>query len=422
MEHIRSVLGIFFILGVAYLLSNNRKKISLRVIFWGLGLQLFFALIILKTAVGKAFFFFIQGAFIKLLDFSNTGASFLFGKLIMGLPTTPTIHVTDASTGNLTDLAILMNQVGPIFAFRVLPTIIFFASLLAVLYHLGIMQKVVEIMAWVMAKTMKTSGAESMSVASNIFVGQTEAPLMVRPYVEKMTSSELNAVMIGGFATVAGGVMAAYVSFGIDAGHLMSASVMSAPAAMVMAKIIFPETEVPATGSTVRLKVEKETVNVIDAAASGASTGLTLALNVGGMLIAFLALVAMVNYFLNLVGTSLNQVLGIIFSPFAFFMGVPMDEVMKVGNLLGSKISINEFVAYLELSSMKEVLSERSYIISTYALCGFANFGSLAIQIGGIGGIAPSRKKELAKLGLKAMIGGALASWMTANIAGIFIR
>jgi CNT family concentrative nucleoside transporter len=245
---------------------------------------------------------------------------------------------------------------------------------------------------------------------------------MVRPYVEKMTSSELSAVMIGGFATVAGGVMAAYVSFGIDAGHLMSASVMSAPAALVMAKIIFPETEVPATGSTVRLKVEKETVNVIDAAASGASTGLTLALNVGAMLIAFLALVAMVNYFLNLVGTSLNQVLGIIFSPFAFFMGVPMDEVMEVGKLLGSKISINEFVAFLELGSMKGILSERSYVISTYALCGFANFGSLAIQIGGIGGIAPSRKKELAKLGLKAMIGGALASWMTANIAGIFIN
>ena len=423
MDHIRSIIGIFFLLGVAWLLSNNKRKIDFRVVVWGLGLQFLFALIILKTGPGQAIFFFLQEAFLRLLSFSDEGARFIFGDLMLGISSGAghSYQVIDAGTGGVKDLTEVMADLGPRFAFRVLPAIIFFASLIAIFYHLGVMQRIVEAVGWVMARTMGTSGGESLSVACNIFVGQCEAPIMVKPYISGMTRSELMAVMVGGFATISGVVMAAYVSFGVDAGHLMSATVMSAPAALVVAKIIFPEVGEPLTSRKVRLQVEKDTVNVVDAAAKGATTGLRLALNVAAMLIAFIALIALINFPLNYLGTSLKQVLGIIFAPAAFFMGVPMNEVFQVGQLLGTKVSINEFVAYIDLTALKGELSIRSFTICTYALCGFANFSSIAMQIGGIGSLAPDRKTDLAKLGLKAMIGGALASWITAAIAGILI-
>ena len=423
MEHLRSILGIFFLLGLAWLLSNNRNKISLRVVIWGLCLQFTFAFIILKTAPGEAVFYFLEKIFLQLLSFSDEGARFIFGDLLLGITADggASYRVIDAGTGELTELTEVMSNLGPKFAFKILPAIIFFASLMGVLYHLGVMQKVVQGVAWVMARTMGVSGSESLSAACNIFVGQSEAPLLIKPYVSKMTMSELMAVMCGGFATIAGAVMAAFVSFGVDAGHLMSATVMSAPAALVMAKIIYPETEKTLTSGTARFKTEKDTVNVVDAAAKGATTGLKLAASVAAMLIAFIALIALVNYSLGFIGTSLKEVLGWLFSPIAFFMGVPMGDIFEVGQLLGTKVSINEFVAYLDLTALKGELSPRAFTISTYALCGFANFSSIAIQIGGIGAIAPDRKTDLAKLGLKAMIGGALASWMTATIAGILI-
>ena len=432
-----SFIGIFVLLGLAWLLSNNKKRISYRVVIWGVLLQLIFAVIILKTAPGHAIFFFARAFIAKLLSFTDAGASFLFGNLYLGDPeivknvgASGTLQLWNSTTKSFVDIGI-------IFAFHILPTIIFFASLMSVMYHLGIMQKIVQFMAWIMAKTMGTSGAESLSASGNIFVGQTEAPLLIRPYVPEMTRSELMAIMVGGFATIAGGVMAAYVRFGIDAGHLMAASVMSAPAALVMAKIIFPETEESKTRGIVKLEVEKKTANIIDAAASGAADGLKLAANVGAMLMAFLALIAMINFALGKVDEiinfitfyhthldwdlSLKKIFGLIFSPLAFVMGVEPKDMLQVGNLLGTKISINELVAYVDLAALKGTISPRSYIIATYALCGFANFGSIAIQLGGIGSIAPMRRGDLAKIGLKAMFGGALASWLTATIAGILI-
>ncbi len=437
LQKIISFFGIFVLLGLAWLLSNNKKKINFRIVIWGLLLQLTFAIIILKTEPGQAIFFFARAFITKLLSFTDAGASFLFGNLYLGntdivqqVGGTGPFQLMDSASGQFVDIGI-------IFAFHILPTIIFFASLMGVLYHLGIMQKVVQFMAWIMAKTMGTSGAESLSAAGNIFVGQTEAPLLIRPYVPEMTRSELMAIMVGGFATIAGGVMAAYVRFGVDAGHLMAASVMSAPAALVVAKIIYPETEESKTKGIVKLAVEKKTANVIDAAASGAADGLRLALNVGAMLMAFIALIAMIDFglgklddIINFItfnhthfewNLSLKKFFGFIFSPLAFVMGVDPKDIFQFGNLLGTKISINELVAYLELTKLKEVISERSFIIGTYALCGFANFGSIAIQIGGIGGIAPNRRSDLAKIGLKAMFGGAIASWLTATIAGILL-
>ncbi|MFX0137339.1 MAG: NupC/NupG family nucleoside CNT transporter [Candidatus Hodarchaeota archaeon] len=437
LQKITAFFGIFVILGLAWLLSNNKKKINFRIVIWGLFLQLTFAIIILKTEPGQAIFFFARAFITKLLSFTDAGASFLFGNLYLGdadivheVGGSGPFQLRDSTSGQFVDIGI-------IFAFHILPTIIFFASLMGVLYHLGIMQKVVQFMAWIMAKTMGTSGAESLSASGNIFVGQTEAPLLIRPYVPEMTRSELMAIMVGGFATIAGGVMAAYVRFGVDAGHLMAASVMSAPAALVIAKIIYPETEESKTRGIVKLTVEKKTANVIDAAANGAADGLKLALNVGAMLMAFIALIAMIDFGLGKLddvinfitfnhthfewNLSLKKIFGFIFSPLAFVMGVDPKDIFQFGNLLGTKISINELVAYLELTKLKEVISDRSFIIGTYALCGFANFGSIAIQIGGIGGIAPNRRSDLAKIGLKAMFGGALASWLTATIAGILL-
>ncbi len=429
MERLVSAFGCFVLLGIAWLLSNNKKQISYRVVVWGLFLQIVFAVIILKTTPGQMVFVYAKAAITKLLSFTDAGASFLFGNLYRGDPGIVSAlgdgrgpyQIWDPTSGSFINIGIS-------FAIHVLPTIIFFASIMSVLYHIGFMEKVVKGVAWVMTKFMGTSGAETLSVASNIFVGQTEAPLVIKPFVERMTKSELMAVMCGGFATIAGGVMAAYVRFGADAGDLMAASVMSAPAALVMAKIIFPETEESSTKGDTSFKLEKTTTNIVDAAANGAADGMKLALNVGAMLLAFIAIIAMFDFALMKVGMlfgfsdlSLKIILGYLFSPLALVMGIEPADAMKFGYLLGTKISINEFVAYVQLGQWKDVLSPRSFTLATYALCGFANFSSIAIQIGGIGGIAPSRKHDLAKLGLKAMIGGALASWLTASIAGILI-
>jgi CNT family concentrative nucleoside transporter len=419
-----SLLGIVVLLFVAWLLSNNRRRFPWRVAGWGLGLQLVLAVILLRTPWGGAVFSGARSFVSRLLAFTDAGASFLWGNLYRTSedlvtfinPEAGHIQVTDSVTGQLM-------PIGTVFVIHILPTIIFFSSLMALMYHLGVMQIVIRGMAWVMRKTMGTSGSESFSVAANVFVGQTEAPLVIRPYLPTMTQSELMAVMVGGFATVAGGVMAAYVRFGVDAGHLLAASVMSAPAALVVAKIMYPETEESPTRGTVTLDVPREYANVLDAAAGGAGVGLKLAANIGAMLLAFIALVAMVNYGLGFVGLSLQQIFGWVFSPIAWVMGVPWSEAATFGNLLGTKIAVNEFVGYIELIAARDAgsLSPRSVVIGTYALCGFANFSSIAIQIGGIGTIVPARRADVAALGLKAMFGGALASWLTATIAGVLV-
>ncbi len=417
-----SLLGMVVLLALAWALSNNRRLFPTRTVLWGLGLQFTFAVLLLRTGWGKAAFGWLRGAVVQLLAFTDPGAEFIFGPLFRTgpqyvenlAPGSSWWQAVDPATGTPVTLGI-------VFAIHVLPIIIFFCSLMAILYHLGVMQRLIQGVAWVMQKTMKTSGAETLSVAANIFVGQTEAPVVIRPYLKGMTQSELMAVMVGGFATVAGSVMAAYVRFGIDAGHLLTASVLSAPAALVMAKIMLPETEVSQTAETAAINREKEYTNVLEAAAAGATDGVKLALNVGGMLIAFIALVAMINFALSWVGTSLQEIFGFVFSPLAWTMGVPWDEARTFGNLLGTKIAINEFVGYIELvgAAKSGALSPRSVVIGTYALCGFANFASLAIQIGGIGAMAPERRGELARLGLKAMLAGAFASWLTACVAGL---
>ncbi len=424
-RNLLSLLGVIVLLGAAWALSNDRRRPPWRVIGWGLTLQFGLALLLLRTPWGQAFFSGARAVVSRLLSFTDAGASFMWGNLYRTGPELVQyidpgsmgpgyFQVTDSVSGNLVPL-------GTVFVIHILPTIIFFSSLMAIGYHLGVMQRLIRAMAWVMRRTMGTSGSESLSAAANIFVGQTEAPLVIRPYFGTMTQSELMAVMVGGFATVAGGVMAAYVRFGIDAGHLMAASVMSAPAALVVAKIMFPERQESDTAGKVTLSVEKEHANLIDAAAGGATVGLRLAANVGASLLAFIALVAMVNYGLGWLGTSLQQIFGWIFSPLAWCMGVPWSEAAVFGNLLGIKIAVNEFVGYIQLgqAAADGSLSPRSVIIATYALCGFANFASIAIQIGGISSVAPGRRQDVAKLGLKAMFGGALASWLTATIAGI---
>ncbi len=409
---------------MAWALSNNRRAFPWRVAGWGIGLQLILALLLLRTPWGNAVFGGARTFVTRLLGFTDAGASFLWGNLyrtspdiVAGAnPEAGYIQVTNSVSGQLV-------PIGTVFIIHVLPTIIFFSSLMALLYHLGVMQRIITAVAWIMRRTMGTSGSESMSCAANIFVGQTEAPFVIKPYLPTMTKSELMAIMVGGFATVAGGVMAAYVRFGIDAGHLLAASVMSAPAALVIAKIMYPETEESPTRGAVTLNVPKEYSNVLDAAAGGAAVGLKLAANVGAMLLAFIALVAMANYGLSLVGLSLEQIFGWIFSPVAWVMGVPWGEAATFGNLLGTKIAVNEFMAYIELSDAVQAgaLSPRSQVIATYALCGFANFSSIAIQIGGIGTITPERRGDVAAMGLKAMFGGALASWLTATIAGVLV-
>ena len=406
MNQYQGILGVFTLLAIAYGMSNNRTKINFRTVYWGLGLQFIFAVFILKTPIGKPIFSYLDKIMSKLISFSDAGSDFLFKSYVNEVGFHPA----------------LLN-----FAFRLLPTIIFFSSLMAILYHFGIIQLVVKSIAKIMQKTMKTSGAETLSVSANIFVGQTESPLMVRPFISQMTKSELMVVMIGGFATVAGGVLAIYVKWlsnipGI-AGHLLAASVMSAPAAIVIAKIIYPEIEHSKTMGDVNIKVKKNTSNAMEALGNGATDGLKLAANVGAMLIAFVSVVALINYMLSIIGISMETILGFIFRPLAWTMGVSWQEAELVGILMGEKIVFTELIAYGDLQSMidQNKLSQRSSIIASYALCGFANFGSIGIQLGGIGGIAPERKKDLAKLITKAMIGGALASWLTASVAGILI-
>jgi CNT family concentrative nucleoside transporter len=433
LDRLRSVLGLLLIGVIAWLLSVNRKAIPWRVVIWGLALQLGFALFILKTPMGAGLFAVLNTLVVALLGFTVEGARFIFGDLVFN-----TVPVGEGEPGMapMTQTPGMVAQTGAFFAFNVLPTIIFFSSLMSLLYHVGVMQVLVKGVAWIMQRTMGTSGAETLSAAGNIFVGQTEAPLLVKPFVARMTQSELMAVMTGGFATVAGGVLAAFVGmlvayFPDIAGHLIAASVMSAPAALVIAKIMVPEDGEPETRGGLAVDPEKRYVNSIDAAAGGAGEGLHLALNVGAMLLAFIALIAMFNAGIGWAGgfvgapdLSLQLLLGWILAPLAFMMGVPWADAVAVGSLMGLKTVLNEFVAYLELSALLAGgadLSPRSVIIATYALSGFANFSSIAIQIGGIGGIAPSRRSDLSRLGLRAMIAGSLAAFMTATIAGMLL-
>ena len=418
MERFISIFGVLAILGIAYLLSNNKKNINTKLILWGLSLQLFFSILILKVPGGKWVFNAIDSVIKKILDFSVEGSKFLFGNLADDSLYFP----TDGSWPGF----------GFQFAFLVLPTVIFFSSLMSMLYHFGIMQKIIRFVTRIMQKTMGTSGAETASISANIFVGQTEAPLVVKPFINKMTKSELTAIMTGGFATVAGGVMAAYVLMlsntipGI-AGHLMAASIMSAPAALVIAKIIYPENSTPETAKdNIELTNVSDDGNFLEALGNGATEGMKLALNIAAMLIAFLSVLALVNWILGLISLgdtilTIELILGYVFMPLAFLMGAPWSEAQILGTLMGQKLVLTEFIAYGNLASMSDQLSIRTATIAAYALCGFANFASIGIQLGGIGSIAPERKKDLAKLVTKAMIGGALASWLTATIAGILI-
>ena len=406
MQEYTGILGVLVLLGISYMLSNNKSLINKNIIFWGLGLQFSFAVIILKTSFGKALFFYFNIFIVKVISFADAGSDFLFTSFIPGVGY---------------DQALIN------FAFRALPVIIFFSSLIAVSYHLGIIQFVIKKIAFVMEKTMKTSVAETLSISANIFVGQTEAPILIRPYISTMTKSELMAVMVGGFATVAGSVMALYVTWLSNipniAGHLLAASVMSAPAALMVAKIIYPETKSPRTIDSAEIILDSSDNNLMDAIGRGATDGMKLAANVAAMLIAFISMVAMINFILGLLGTSMQDVLGLLFKPLAWTMGVPWKDAGIVGTLMGEKIVLTELIAFGDLSDYvnKNTLSERSTIIASYALCGFANFGSIGIQLGGIGSMAPDRKNDLSKLVIKAMLGGAIASWLTASIVGIII-
>ena len=406
MGSLLGILGLFTLLSIALLLSENRSAINIKTVLYGLIFQLIFALFILKTPFGAPIFSFLDKSINILIGFSSSGSDFLFKSYIDGVGFHPG----------------LIN-----FAFSTLPTIIFFSSLVAVLYHFGILQAIIKFIARRMQLTLGTSGSETLSVAGNIFLGQTESPLMVRPFVSKMTKSELMAVMTGGFATVSGGVLAIYVSWLTDiqgiAGHLLAASVMSAPAALVVAKIIYPETKESQTMGDVNVNIEQTNINAMEALSNGATDGLKLAANIAAMLIAFISFVAMVNYFLSFGGTSMEEIFGFIFRPLAWTMGVPWNEAQLVGMLMGKKIVLTELVAYGDLQNLIRdgMISERSAIISTYALCGFSNFASIGIQLGGIGAMASERKKDLAKLVTKAMFGGAIASWLTATIAGLLL-
>ena len=419
--------GLAVLVGIAFLFSNNKRAVSWKLVATGVALQIVFATIVLKVPFGRDVFNTLALGFVKLLDFVRVGSEFIFGTF---MDTT---------------------KFGFVFAVQVLPTIVFFASLTGVLYHLGVMQQIVRGMAWVITKVMNVSGAETTSVCASVFIGQTEAPLTIKPYIERMTQSELMTVMIGGMAHIAGSVMAAYVGLlgGDDpvqktffAKHLLTASVMAAPATLMLAKILVPETQEPLTRGTIRLEVEKTTANVIDAAATGAGDGLRLALNVGAMLLAFIALIALLNAPIQWFGghawgdsgsinawlsanagrpieLSLQTIFGWVLSPLAWLIGVPWQDANLVGSFIGEKVVVNEFVAYVDMSKHLDQLTQHSQLIATYALCGFANFSSIAIQIGGIGGLAPNRRADLARFGLRAVLGGSLATFMTATIAGV---
>jgi len=417
--------GLAMLLAIAFCFSNNKRVVDWKLVATGIALQIGFAAVVLKVPLGRDVFDAIATGFVHLLDYVDVGSRFIFGSLL------------DSS------------KFGVIFAVKVLPTIVFFAALTGVLYHIGVMQQIVKGMAWVITKVMRVSGAETTSVCASVFIGQTEAPLTIKPYIERMTQAELMTVMIGGMAHIAGSVMAAYVAMlgGDDpaqrmfyAKHLLTASVMAAPATMVLAKILVPETQEPLTRGTVKIEVEKTTANVIDAAATGAGDGLKLAMNVGAMLLAFIALIALVNGPVQWLGTlggdhslntwltnlnghevklSLETIFGWVLSPIAWLIGVPWQDATLVGSFIGEKVVINEFVAYADLAKHLDQLLPQSRLIATYALCGFANFSSIAIQIGGIGGLAPNRRGDLARLGWRAVLGGSIATFMTATIAGV---
>lgn len=414
--------GLAVLIGIAWLASNNKRRVDWKLVATGVSLQIAFAAVVLLVPGGKEVFDAIGHGFVKVLSFVNEGSGFIFGSLM--------------ETKNF----------GFIFAVQVLPTIIFFAALMGVLYHLNVMQTVVRAMAWAITRVMRVSGAETTSVCASVFIGQTEAPLTVRPYIPKMTQSELLTMMIGGMAHIAGGVLAAYVGMlgGGDpeqqvfyAKHLLAASIMAAPATMVIAKILVPETGEPLTRGTVKMEVEKTTANIVDAAAAGAGDGLRLALNIGAMLLAFIALIALLNWPLTWLGevtglaaaigkpTDLATIFGYVLAPLAWAIGTPWQDAQVVGSLIGQKVVINEFVAYLQLGEIVNgkvagvSLTEQGRLIATYALCGFANFSSIAIQIGGIGGLAPERRQDLARFGMRAVLGGSIATFMTATIAGV---
>lgn len=416
MPNLTSLLGLVTIVFLAWLMSSHKDKFPLRIVLSGIALQFAFALVILKTEWGRWLFEQVDLIFVGLLNSVDVGAEFMFG-------------------ANFTD---------HFFAFRVLPTIIFFSAFMSIFYYLGVIQKVVGALAIVMQKTLGTSGAETLSAAANIFVGQTEAPLVIRPYISTMTRSELNAVMVGGFATMAGGVLGALSAMGINAGHLLSASVISAPGALLLAKIMQPEVETPKTSGHVSVDVDDSSVNVLDAIAKGTTGGLQLALNVGAMLIVFLALIAVINGLLGWTAGlfeqvdgdgnplwSLQAMLGYLFYPLAWLIGIESADCSKAAELMGMKMATNEFVAYGELAKLPITpeggadvvasISDRTRQIMTYALCGFANFSSIGIQLGGIGGIAPERSADLAQLGLRAMLGGTMAAFMTACIASLLL-
>ncbi len=404
MQQLISLLGIPVFLGIAWAASTNRRAIRWRLVAWGMGLQFAFALLILKTPPGYALFDGIGALFTRLIKFTDDGARFIWGWMYQ-------------------------KDQPPVFLIDILMTVVFFSALTSLLYHFGILQAVVSALSRAMQRTLGTSGSETLSTAANIFVGQTEAPLVVKPYIATMTLSELHAVMVGGFASIAGGVLAAYVSFGIDAGHLVAASFMSAPATLVAAKLFLPETENSPTAGILTLKPEKDSVNVFDAVCTGAGDGMKLVLSIIAMLLAFVSLIALLNGLLGWLhglvvpGTptplTLQRIFGWAFAPVAWLMGIPWEDCGAIGSMLGTRMVVNEFMAYLEL--MKSQVSPRAYVIATYAFCGFANFGSIAVQIGGISAMAPSRRADLARLGLRAMLAGTLATFLTAGVAGALL-
>lgn len=429
-----SLAGIFLLVAIGWAASKDRRNINWKTVVAGLSLQFLFALLVLKSAPGRWFFEVLSEGVRKLISFTDRGAEFIWGGLYRGVPgnyadpTQSITHLFNPASG-------AHEPLGFVFLLNALMPIVFFAALMSVAYHLGLVQWIIVGLARVMKRFMGTSGAETLSASANIFVGQTEAPLVVKPFVDTMTKSELHAVMTGGFATVAGGVMAAYTTFGIDPGHLLAASVMSAPAALVAAKLFFPETEVSPTAGELQIELEKTSVNVIDAACNGASEGMKLVWNVAAMLLAFIALIALIDWGLGAidelvairlldaepVGLSLGWIFGKLLFPVGLILGVPWADAEAMGSLLGTRMAINEFVAYIQLAAAEPTLSPRTFVIATYAFCGFANFSSIAIQIGGIGGIAPKRKADLARLGLRAMLAGTLASFFTAALVGVLL-
>ena len=418
MERLFSLVGMVVILAIAWALSTDRKAIQPRTIGWGLGLQLILALFVLKTPIGQEVFSWVGSKITRVLNLSYVGSDFMFGPL--GRQGGGQL---DVKVGELTGIA----AQGFIFAFQILPTIIFVAAMFAILYHLGVMQVIVRGVAKLMTRLMGASGAESLNVAASIFMGQTEAPLTVRPFLNKMTQSELMCVMTAGMAHVSGSIMAAYIAFGVEAKHLLAAVIMTAPGTILLAKMLVPETGTPETAGTVKLDDQRTDANVIGAAARGTSEGLQLALNVAAMLISFLSLVALVNLLLAKLGglfgvaLSLQTILGYAFMPLALVMGVPWKDAFVIGDLLGTRMVLNELIAYAKLGALKETLDPRTFTIATYALCGFANLSSIGIQIGGIGALAPERKQDLARLGLRALLAGTFANFLTACIAGVLL-